>query len=119
MSKKLSWLGIVPLFAFTFGLGCILDFKDYSVEGFLIVYVSLFCIPFLWALPLKDFNSYNTFKATMYGIVSVIVLGVYHLIHFSSGGSRESFLLVVPLIALIELGVSTNIPRDSDYGVNE
>lgn len=112
MSKKLPYLGLVPLFVFTISLGSFLEFKNYSFEGFIIIYITIFCIPFFWALPLREMDSYDTFKATMYGLVSTIILGGIHLIHYLSDGSRESFLLIVPLIAVIELSVSENIPRD-------
>jgi hypothetical protein len=61
----------------------------------------------LWVLPLRDTTIFDFERGLIVGVGTVGLLGVFHLLHFLSGGSRDSFLLIVPLFAFTSMGVSS------------
>lgn len=113
--QRLPWqilfIGVVPLFLMSFGLGLFLEHQDFSTWAFVLVYASLFGIPFMWALPMRmrDLDRFDRESALIHGLLAVAAFGLFHVVHFLVDGSAQSLVSVVPIIAIITASFSKSL----------
>ncbi len=94
--KKLVYFGIIPWLMMILSFSLFLNFENYSFWAYLIIYLCLFGLPFLWALPINmDYiNEYNLEKALFIGIGTVILFGIFHLM-LGDGDGIQPFLYII------------------------
>ena len=54
LTRKIIYFGIVPFFLMAAGLGMFLEHQHYAAWAFVLIYIGIFGIPFMWALPLHN-----------------------------------------------------------------
>lgn len=99
LTPKIVYIGAVPFFIMTMGLGMFLEYQHYAPWAFVLIYVSIFSLPYMWALMLLDLTNFDHEKAFFYGLTATTLFAIFHAIHYFADGSNDSFLLVVPLVA--------------------
>jgi hypothetical protein len=108
-NNKIAYLGMLPLFIMLMGLGVFIEYQKYATWSFILIYLCIFGLPFVWALPLRDLSTFNIEKAFVIGVGSVFLLAIYHLTHFIVDGDKGSFVLIIPLISFFTLLLSSSL----------
>ena len=97
-TPKIIYIGVVPFFLMTIGLGMFLEYQHYASWAFALVYVSIFGLPYMWALMLLDLTNFDHDKAFFYGLTATVLFAMFHAIYYFADGSNESFLVFVPIV---------------------
>jgi|SaaInlStandDraft_6_1057023.scaffolds.fasta_scaffold152103_2 hypothetical protein len=114
IAKILMGISLFSIIIITFGLGAFLQYNDYHPLSFILVYLVLLTWPFLWVLPHTNLKQFDFFNGFLIGIVTVFLLGLYHITHLLIGGSDDAFLLIVPFAAFMEtIGVGSFLVKKS------
>ena len=98
LTPKIVYIGAVPFFLMAMGLGMFLEYQHYASWAFALIYVSIFGLPYMWALMLLDLTKFDHEKAFFYGLTATALFATFHAIHYFADGDNDSFLVVVPLV---------------------
>jgi hypothetical protein len=63
LTPKIVYIGAVPFFLMAMGLGMFLEYQHYAPWAFVLIYVSIFSLPYMWALMLLDLTNFDHEKA--------------------------------------------------------
>ena len=78
------------------------DGPGYHPLAFLVAYLTLLGLPFIWVLPHTGMGQFKILNGVFIGLGTVILLGIFHVIHYISDGDPDSFLIVIPLAGVCE-----------------